>query len=150
MQSKMKIGVGLLIATLTATAIGGCSPSKTPAQQQADARAAVLATEAAWMAVAQGCVDVATVTSNEGLLKTCDNLMTPVKDAVLAADSSIDTWASANQGDIACVLHNAIAAINAAAAAAQQSGAPLPPVVKDAEIIINSLNVQCVSDGGAG
>lgn len=142
--------VGIVTATLIATAIGGCSSSKTPAQKQADARAAILATETAWIDVAQGCVDVASATGNVGLLQTCDGLMTPVKDALLSVEDSVDTWASADQQNFSCTLHNAVKAIDDAAAAVTAKGGPLPKVVADAKQLVDNLNIPCVSDGGAG
>ena len=127
--------------------LSACLPAKTATQARADARAAVVSVESAWMIVAQTCVDAASTENNPGLLKECAGVLDPVRTDLEAADETVNAWTDAtSNAPLACQVSRSLADIESAANLLGVKNA----AITDSETIVTAL-VQAVGgcvDGG--
>lgn len=141
----MKYFVALLAFVLFAC--HSAPAAKTAAQARADARAAVVTVESAWMLVAQTCVDVAATEQNGALLTQCAAVLDPVRQDLEAADEVVNAWTDATSNQpLACAVLRSLADVEEAAAILGVRG----PALVDAETVVTALvqaNGGCV-DGG--
>jgi len=81
------------------------------------------------------------------LAKTCADAYDVTRDALLAAQSSVDTWEAGGNRDFVCALGHGVRALAAMSGALTKAGVPIPAAVADALSLGAGLAGGC--KGGA-
>ena len=134
----------LLVLVASTSACGNAAPAKTAAQARAEARAAVVSVESAWMLVAQTCVTVAK-SDDDPILAKCAAVLDPVKADLEAADDVVNAWTDAtSNAPLACKVSKALSDIESAGAILGVKSTTLT----DAETLVGIVAAGACPDGG--
>jgi hypothetical protein len=123
--------------------LGACTPAATASAPLAVAGAVVMTARDAWNAAAEGCVAAATATNNDLLRQSCEKILDPAKDVILAAASAVD---AGNASSIACAMADVAVAMAKVDQALASSGVTVPPLVSDVVSLAQGFAGGCVQD----
>lgn len=144
---KMLSCAVLAVSTVLAACGGNMSQAQTA---RATARAAVDVAKDAWVAVANACVDVASVDPDAGpaLEANCGVYLAPAHDLILSAGAAVDTdWSP----KAACDLAQATALVAKAAQSVASLKGTAAVVAQDAATMAAAIaaSAACSADAGA-
>lgn len=130
----------LLIVVVGSTS--ACAPAASPTvDARALARASVSLLVDAWVASAQGCLDVAETEQSDAPRAACEKVLTPARQALIAASDGIDLWTAADQRNFPCLVTAAAASVAQVPAAVP--GVKLPQIVSDGLSLAQTYAGKC-------
>lgn len=137
------------LGALVALSLAACTPAQNPPDPKLIARGTVETLETAWTATAQACINVSTAQQDPTIKAQCAQVLTPARDALIAAGYAVDGWTSSDQQDFPCLIANVLAALQNVGALVTHAGVTLPPVVNDALAMAGQFAGACVDAGPA-
>lgn len=138
--------VVVITAAWTVSIVGcgaGAQGAKSPARDYA--RATLILVAEATKAADGVCADLAKQKSDAKLAKTCADAYDATRASLLAAQSLVDGWESADQKSYMCTLGHGVQGLGSMASAVQSAGGKLPPVIVDALSLGGSFVKGCSS-----
>lgn len=133
--------LGPIVAVFGLALMVGCSPSPEVARDQA--RATVLTIARGVHDADMLCAELAYAKKDGKLARTCADAYDVARDALLGAESVVDAWDEAHEGQVGCATAKAVASLTSMVSAIQGAGGKVPAVVTDALTLAPVLTGVC-------
>jgi len=133
--------LGPIVAVFGLALMVGCSPSPEVARDQA--RATVLTIARGVHDADMLCAELAYAKKDGKLARTCADAYDVARDALLGAESAVDAWDEAHEGQVGCAAVKAVASLTSMMSAIKGAGGSVPAVVADALTLAPVLTGVC-------
>lgn len=143
------IGLAVMAGVLSGAACGCSSnPGPTPSPNfsltaQQVARATVLSAESAWEESETVCKSLAQMKMDDSIRQKCSAVLDPIVPMIVTAARLSDAWQDANEGQMACLAGDILAAWPKIQAIITGAGGTVPPVVNDAIQFASMMAPKC-------